>query len=62
MSTRRFHAAHSGGPFAPVRPPDPRACRRASAWNALPGLQKMPALFGGAEIILLIEAVNVNDY
>lgn len=34
----------------------------ASAWNALLGLQGKPAFFGDAEIILLIEAVNVNDH
>lgn len=28
----------------------------------LPDLQKKPALFDDAEIISLIEAVNVNDY
>lgn len=53
---------HFGKVFAPARAPQPHMAVRVPAWSTLPGFQEEPALFDDAEIILLIEAVNVNDY
>lgn len=60
----RFHtsAAHLGMLLVPSCALQPCVVMGASAWNALLGLQGKPAFFGDAEIILLIEAVNVNDH
>lgn len=63
MNICQFHApaAHLGRVFIPARALQTRVA--AGAWNhALTDLHKKPALFDDAEIILLIEAVNVNDY
>lgn len=51
---------HFGKVFAPAHAPQTHTA--VPAWSTLPGLQEEPALFDDAEIILLIEAVNVNDY
>lgn len=48
--------------FAPAHAPQTHTAVGVPAWSTLPGLQEEPALFDDAEIILLIEAVNVNDY
>lgn len=51
-----------GKVFAPAHAPQTHTAVRVPAWSILPGFQEEPALFDDAEIILLIEAVNVNDY
>lgn len=48
--------------LAPACAPQTHMAVRVPAWSTLPGFQEEPALFDDAEIILLIEAVNVNDY
>lgn len=48
--------------FVPAYAPQTHTAVGVPAWSTLPGLQEEPALFDDAEIILLIEAVNVNDY
>lgn len=61
MNICQFHApaAHLRRVFIPAR----ALHGGAGAWNdALTDLHKKPALFDDAEIILLIEAVNVSDY